>query len=328
MLLAGLWAAASMARAPNAAWRWPLPQDVTAPPVPADNPMAHAKIALGRRLFYDADLSIDGTMACATCHEQKHGFADGNMTHAGVHGEPGRRNVPGLANLAWLPRLTWADPSQQQLEEQIAVPLFGTAPVEMGMAGQAAEIGRRLGADGCYRAMFAAAFPERQGAIDMATVGRALAVFQRTLLSFDSPYDRYRRGANKALSPSAQRGARLFFGTAGCSACHDGPAFSDGAYHRLGTIVAGPDRGLAEKSGRAEDEGKFRTPSLRNTAVTGPWLHDGSAPTLADALRRHGPAPERDQQSDLLAFLDSLTDRHFLSDRRFALPDRACGRRL
>lgn len=116
-------------------------------PVPRNNPMSAAKVELGRRLFYDADLSVDGTMACATCHEQHRAFSDGNPTHAGVHGEPGRRNVPGLANVGWLRTLTWADPRQSSLERQAAVPVMGTTPVEMGMAGQEAEITRRLTRD-------------------------------------------------------------------------------------------------------------------------------------------------------------------------------------
>ncbi len=124
------------------------------PPVPPDNSMSAAKVALGRRLFYDADLSIDGTLSCATCHEQHRAFTEGNATHPGVGGVPGRRNVMALANVAYFDPLTWADPRQHSLEQQVAVPFAGTHPVEMGMAGKEKELAQRLAADPCYRRMF------------------------------------------------------------------------------------------------------------------------------------------------------------------------------
>ncbi len=130
--------------------------------------MSVAKVELGRRLFYDADLSANGTMACAACHEQKRGFADGNAMRPGVHGDPGRRNVPGLANVAWRARLTIADPAIIDLEAQALVPLLGEHPVEMGMRGLETELSRRLGTNACYRRMFARAFPAERGRIDLA----------------------------------------------------------------------------------------------------------------------------------------------------------------
>jgi cytochrome c peroxidase len=147
-----------------APWRWTLPAGIAAPMVPADNPMSAAKIALGRHLFYDADLSIDGTMSCASCHEQKHAFADGNPTRPGVHGDAGRRTVPGLANVAWLPVLTAAGPRVTTLEAQAAIPIFGLSPVGMGMHGSEREIPRRLSRDACYRRQFRKAFPRAPGA--------------------------------------------------------------------------------------------------------------------------------------------------------------------
>jgi cytochrome c peroxidase len=135
-LAAGVLALTALVAAGKPSWPTGLP----VPTRPAGEPVAppaieQARIELGRRLFYDADLSRDGTMACATCHEQKHAFADGNRTHPGVTGEPGRRNVPGLANVRWIAPLTFADPAQTTLEAQVAVPVFGTHPVEMGMKG-------------------------------------------------------------------------------------------------------------------------------------------------------------------------------------------------
>lgn len=313
-------------------WRWNLPSDLAIPPIPADNPMTAAKVELGRRLFYNADLSINGTMSCATCHEQKRGFADGNATRAGVHGDPGRRNVPGLANVGYAARLTWADPRLTTLEAQVAVPVLGKHPVEMGMTGKEAEIGRRLGRDGCYVRMFAAAFPEGGGRIDMASVAKALAAFQRTMIAFDTPFDRYRRGRTDAIPQAARRGGDIFQGGSGCGSCHSGPNFTDDHYHALSIATA--DRGLGEVTGVIADDGKFRTPGLRNVALTAPYMHDGSAPTLDEALRRHGPVlprgadlTERDR-SDLIAFLGELTDQRFVTDPRFGLPSKACGKRL
>lgn len=296
-------------------WRWALPDGVAPPPVPRDNPMSVAKVALGHRLFYDADLSIDGTMACATCHEQKHAFADGNTTHPGVHGDPGRRNVPGLANVGWLPSFTWGDPRVRTLEAQAAIPIFGTTPVEMGMRGQEAEIARRLERDPCYVRLFREAFPDRGGRIDAVTVAMALASFERTLVSRGAPADR------GDLSPMARRGRAVF--ARDCAACHAGADFTDGRFHAI-EPPHGVDRGLAEVTGRAGDAGKFRTPSLRNVAMTGPWLHDGSAATLADAIARHPGTLRPGESGEVIAYLTALTDPGFLTDPAFAYPDTVC----
>lgn len=315
-LAAALVSALAGASAPG--WRWELPDGLAPPAVPADNPMTAAKVELGRRLFYDADLSADGTMSCATCHEQHRAFADGNVTHPGVTGERGRRNVPALANVAWLAPLTAADPGLTSLEGQVAVPVFGTHPVEMGMAGREPEIAARLGKDACYRTMFRTAFPETRGRIDFAAVAKALASFERTLVSFGSDFDRGR------LTPQAAEGQALF--ARDCAACHAGPLFTDLAYHRIGP--PGSDPGLAEVSGRPEDLGKFRTPSLRNVALTGPWWHDGTAGSLAEAMARHGRRYDAADQGRLLAFLASLGDAGFTRRASLSLPDSACGKPL
>lgn len=325
----------SMAAARPQQWHWSLPSGIEPPAVPADNPMTAAKVELGRRLFYDADLSTNGTMSCATCHEQKRAFADGNRTHAGVHGDAGRRNVSGLANVAFAPTLTWADSRQTTLEKQAAVPLFGEHPVEMGMKGMEAELARRLVKDSCYRTMFRRAFPETNGAIDIPSITRALAAFERTLISRDSPYDRYLRGERQALSGMALEGRALF--AAHCASCHSGPDLTDYRFHALEPAqIAGadPDRGLAEATGNPEDAGRFRTQGLRNVVLTAPYMHDGEAKTLAEVLHRHaGQVPavavmtER-QGAALRDFLDALTDSHFISDPRFAYPSTVCGRAL
>lgn len=319
MLPLGLVATGLLLAATAPGWRWTLPRGVSAPPVPADNPMTRTKVELGRRLFYDADLSADGTMSCATCHEQKHAFADGNTAHPGVTGEPGRRNVPGLANVAWMSPLTFADPGASTLETQVLTPVLGTHPIEMGMAGREAEIPARLGKDPCYRTMFARAFPQSQGRIDFADVTRALASFERTMVSYGSAFDR------GALSAQARAGRVLF--ARDCESCHAGALFTDLKAHRLEPLnPAASDQGLFEKTGLDDDRGRFRTPSLRNVALTGPWWHDGSARTLDVAIDRHGlhhAAPDREA---LVAFLDALSDLEFVRRKSLALPDQTCGK--
>ncbi|HWK42875.1 MAG TPA: cytochrome c peroxidase [Croceibacterium sp.] len=313
-----------------AEWRWNLPEGVAPPPVPADNPMSVAKVELGRRLFHDADLSIDGTMSCATCHSQRRGFADRTSTRPGVHGDPGKHNVPGLANVAYLTPLTWADPRQTRLQEQALVPVFGDHPVEMGMKGQEAELARRLGGDRCYRRMFRAAFPETRGRIDAEAVAKALAAFQRTMLSFNSAYDRYRRGESGAApSSEALAGEGLF--TRHCTACHAGENFTDQRFHALSHGATATDGGLGEITGLTEDHGRFRTPGLRNVALSGPYFHDGSLETIAEAIAQHGgtvPAFSEVERDALLAFLDTLTDQDFASNQSFGYPEKACGKPL
>jgi cytochrome c peroxidase len=324
---------------------WHLPSGIAPPPLPAGNAMTQAKVTLGRRLFYDADLSIDGTISCATCHEQHRAFTEGNATHPGVGGARGRRNVMALANVAWFTPLTWADPVQRTLEGQVHVPLMGDRPVEMGMGGHDKELVQRLSSDDCYHQMFAAAFPDSGGRIDVANVSRALAAFERTLISYDAPYDRLGRGEAKALTAEAREGERLFHAT-GCAACHSGVNFTDGRFHNIGLYnVDGKgsypdsDHGLREISGKAGDEGAFRTPALRNVALTAPYMHDGSVKELGAAITAHiaGSNPLRDkrlaavtisaqQRAALVMFLKSLTDQKFVTNPDLALPKTVCGK--
>jgi cytochrome c peroxidase len=344
LLLCGV-AAASAA---GDGYDWHLPPGVSPPPVPAANPMSAAKVELGRRLFYDADLSRDGTTSCATCHEQHRAFTEGNATHPGVGPAPGRRNVMALANVGYFRPLTWADPQQQQLEDQVLVPLMGDHPVEMGMAGMDAELTRRLSEDSCYTQMFAAAFPESPR-IDRGHITKALASFERTLISQDAPYDLAKKGGT-ALSPAAAQGEALFKGEGHCASCHAGDDFTDLKFHHIGLYnedgkggYPARDHGLIEVTARPADEGAIRTPSLRNVALTGPYMHDGSVKSLDDAIRRHldesGANPRRDaalkgvrlspgQTADLVAFLQSLSDQTFVTDPAFALPKSACGKPL
>jgi len=301
-------------------------------------------------------------MSCASCHQQAKAFTDGERTHRGVNGLSGTRNAMTLTNAAYYPTYTWANPIITSLERQMLVPLFGDHPLEMGMVGHEDELIARLAADPDYPQRFATAFSEDGGRINLANVTKAIAAFERTLLSFNSPYDRYKQGDDSAISAAAKRGESLFFGERlECYHCHDGVNFTDnniqegqafpeqgfhntGLYNEDGNGAYKPwDHGLREVTLRAEDEGAFRTPTLRNVAVTAPYMHDGSLPTLDVVIRQHyavkghsaiagkGPNPLRSEfiegfklssreVQDLIAFLNSLTDQSFLTNPAFSDP--------
>ncbi len=319
-------------------------------------------------MFYDPRLSADGSQSCATCHHQDKAFTDGRAVAEGITGEKGARSAMGLANVAYLPTLTWANPQLKSLEVQALIPIFGEHPVEMGMAGREAELFARLRGDATYRRLFAQAFPAeaRQGGAalySLSTLTKAIASFERSLLSFNSPYDRYKYGGEPlAISASAKRGEALFFGEKmECYHCHGGFTFNDNVmhsrlafpefgYHNTGLYnvdgqgsYPADSPGIGEFTGEASDRGRFRTASLRNVAVTAPYMHDGSIATLEDVIRRHyalagrstdvtgQPSPMRsellvgfevgdDEVEDLVAFLNALTDHGFLSDPRLADP--------
>ncbi len=344
-----------------------LPEWAPAPLEPQGNPTTPAKVELGRRLFYDARLSRDGSMSCASCHRQELAFTDGRATSPGVTGQRTHRNSMSLANAGYQPVLTWANPLMHSLEQQALVPLTGQEPVELGLAGMDDEVRERLQAERIYRRLFREAFPEVRGEISLATITRALGAFQRTIVSVRSPYDRYRyEGDVNAVSDAVIRGEALFFSERlECHHCHNGLHFSDTVLHernRLGEIAfhntglynidgrgAYPpdDTGIAEITGRPEDMGRFRAPSLRNVAVTAPYMHDGSVATLDEVLDHYaaggrtihgGPyaGVGRDnplkssfvpgfevstqERADLIAFLQALTDEQFLHDPRYSDP--------
>nr|WP_220792662.1 cytochrome c peroxidase [Gluconacetobacter aggeris] len=265
-----------------------------------------AGVQLGRRLFYDADLSADGSMSCATCHAQRHAFADGNRTHPGVTDQPGVRNVPSLANVGAFSTLTWIDQHVTRLDRQFFIPVIGHHPVEMGMPDRATLVGRIAG-NVCYRHLFARAFPRAQGRIDAVSIATAVALFERTLVSRDSAWDQARQGQAR-LEPEAARGQALFFGREHCAACHAGALLTDMRFHTIDPT----------------HPARIRTPSLRNVAVTAPYLHDGTAPTLRAAIAAHGQALPDDDEAALESFLRALTDAHFLHDPALALPPESC----
>jgi len=255
-----------------------------------------------------------------------------------------------LANVAYSASLTWADGTTTLLEEQMRVPMANRHPVEMGQTGHEREIEARLRAEPLYADLFPKAFPGDRDPITLDNVRKAIACFERTIFSGNSAYDRLVwKDDQKALSESAKRGMALFFSErTRCSRCHGGftfsgpvvwaggpndpPAFQNNG---LPEDAAAPDAGLFKVTRRPGDRGRFRAPTLRNVAVTAPYMHDGRFATLEAVIDHYAkggsPAPDRsplvkgfaltgEERRDLVAFLESLTDQEFLEDPRFADP--------
>jgi cytochrome c peroxidase len=294
-------------------------------PIPADNPPTRETIELGRRLYYDTVLSGDGTVSCASCHDPEHAFADGKQVSEGVSGKKGTRNSSTVLNAAYYGVQFW-DGRAPSLEKQVEGPVEN--PVEMGHSLKG--VVQRLNADRGYRAQFARAFGARRITFDM--VEKAIASFERTLVSGNSPFDRWLYGGDKnAISSAAQSGFEIFqrADKGNCAWCHtvgaESSLFTDDRFHNLGVGSEGKppiDTGRYAVTKREDDRGAFRTPSLRNVALTAPYMHDGSLKTLKEVVDfyvRGGNAnPNLDTQikplhfltgqelADLVAFLESL----------------------
>jgi cytochrome c peroxidase len=337
---------------------WQLPQGMQPPSIPAHNPMSAAKVELGRRLFFDIRLSGPGYMACATGHKPELAFTDGREVAIGVTGQLHTRNTPTLANVAYLARFGWAQPKSEPLEVQLRRPMFGENPIEMGTLGHEIPVLAHIRSNSVYVDLFRSAFPrsrEPKDAISFETIGRAIAAFQRTLVSADSAYDKFVGGDRSALSVEAQRGLLLFKSNRmKCATCHKPPFFTDAVgtprFHNTGLYnvdgaggLPGRDQGLANETHAKMDIGRFRTPTLRNISVTAPYMHDGSTKTLGDVIDHYAsggraaqkgqPSPLRStlvqgfeitsgERGDLIAFLNSLTDKTFLSAPRYQTPYR------
>lgn len=345
---------------------WRLPADIPAPAVPPDNPMTGSKVELGRWLFYDTRLSGNKTMSCASCHVQAFAFTDGRARSIGATGEIHPRSSMTLVNVAYASRLTWANPLLDRLEDQALTPLLGDEPVEMGLGNKPGDFAALLESDARYRALAEQAFPNDENPYSLLNGVRAIAAFVRTIVGFDSPYDQYTRGDDKALDAAAIRGMDLFFSEKlECFHCHGGFNFSDSTthanarveqvgYHNTGLYNVGSagaypadNTGLYDMTGERRDMGRFKAPSLRNIAVTAPYMHDGSVATLDDAIdhyQRGGRLIDGGEYSgdgrlspyksefirgfelsdaervDLIAFLESLTDDAVLTDKRFSNP--------
>lgn len=347
-------------------YQWQLPQGFPLPRVPENNPMTEEKVALGQYLFYDPRLSGNGTMSCSSCHLQELAFTDGVAQSIGSTGEVHPRNSMSLTNVAYNATFTWANPTLLNVERQIPIPLFGEHPIEMGVTGNEDVILDRLRQDALYQTLFANAFPNIEDPFTFNNITLSLASFNRTLISGNSPYDQYLRGNRDALSESAIRGMEMFFSESlECHHCHTGfnltlstitanstfeerPFFNTGMYNIGGTGAYPADNtGIYEITNNPADMGRFRPPTLRNIAITGPYMHDGSFATLTDVIQfymaggheitegdyagdgRYNPYKNgfvsgfnitEQEMADLVAFLESLTDEEFITDPRFSNP--------
>ena len=290
---------------------WSLPPGFPTPKVPDANPMTVEKVTLGRYLFYDKNLSGNQTLACASCHQQAHAFTDTRVKGVGDTGLNTLHNSMSLTNVAYNSVYTWWNNSVLTLELQAQGPMFNTSPPELGLSGLETTVSARLKAEPNYPAMFADAFPDDGDPLSPTVVFpnviNAIASFERTLISGNSPYDRYiyLHDATE-FTASAQAGMSLFFSeTCECYHCHGSFNFTDAAqeagtmlaslpYHNTGLYNIGGtgaypagDTGLMMETGNPADMGKFRAPTLRNIVYTAPYFHDGSAATLNDVLAHY-----------------------------------------
>ncbi|MBK8148776.1 MAG: di-heme enzyme [Acidobacteria bacterium] len=295
----------SSAQTNKSDYDWKLPKGFPTPIVPSENPMTQAKVDLGRHLFYDKRLSINEKTSCATCHLQEKAFTDGKATAVGTTGETHPRNSMSLVNLAYNPSLNWANPAVVELERHALLPIFGEFPIiEMGMAGNEDLFVRRIKAEPLYQELFATAFPNSAEKMTIHNATQAIASFVRSLVSGNSPYDRFRfLGQPYAVPESAKRGEQLFFSERmECFDCHAGFNLSgtvnfvgksienaqfenNGLYNIDGKGAYPADNtGLFEITMKREDMGKFKVPTLRNVELTAPYMHDGSIATLEEVI--------------------------------------------
>jgi cytochrome c peroxidase len=249
----------------------PLPSQV---PSPENNPTTDDKVELGKMLFFDPRLSGNNDMSCATCHIPDKAYVDRLALSPGASGQPLARNTQSCLNVGFLKSFFW-DGRAGSLEEQALGPIESS--VEMNQDLDELEV--ELGAIAGYEMRFKQVFGTKP---DRVSIAKALAAFQRTLVTAPSAFDRYLSGDRKALSKNAKKGFELFQGEAGCIECHNGPMLSDGKFYRLG--ASHKDDGRAKITGIEEDQYRFRTPTLRNIAETGPYMHDGSLKTLDDVV--------------------------------------------
>lgn len=346
---------------------WQVREDLPLPVEPVDNPITEEKFQLGRHLFYDIRLSGNGTQACGSCHQQDKAFTDGLTVPTGSTGDVLLRNSQALSNVAYNATLTWANPALVTLEAQLQVPLFAEHPVEQGLneSNQDAVL-QRIRDEPRYADLFAKAFLNQGNPVTYENITLAIASFVRGLTSFASPFDRYAQGDKSALSASALRGETLFFSERlECFHCHGGYNFSDSTVDRSLFFVERPfhntglynvdgqgaypadNQGLIAATLDPSDMGKFRAPTLRNIALTAPYMHDGSIQTLEEVVDFYGAGgrnissgphagdgranPFKDsfvkgfslspqEKADLIAFLNSLSDTEFTTTPRLSDP--------
>lgn len=323
-------------------------------PAPAQEALAR----LGQHLFFDPRLSINGSKACATCHDPVFAFTDGYRKSLGLTGDEVKRNAPSLLNARYWRTLNWANPDIHAFEQQVLNPLFKQSPPEMGLTPDNRTVLERLRSLKLYQGLFEAAFPKEKDPFTFFQIRMALGAYQSTLVSFNAPFDRYVRGEAQALSPAAKRGMKLFFSNRlNCITCHPAPYFTDATltnqYHNVGLYnvdgqgaYPATDQGVYEVTRKPEDMGKFRTPSLRNVMLTAPYFHDGSVARIQEVMAifsqggqnkmgkdagdgRKNPfksphirpfSLSNEETQDLIHFLSALTDTTFLRKPAFKSP--------
>lgn len=258
---------------------WEAPLGLPAVPIPADNPMTVEKVELGKMLYFDKRLSIDGTVSCATCHKPDYAYAEPRATSEGIDGLVGERNSPSVINTAYFTTMFW-DGRAKSMEEQAAGPMEN--PIEMGH--DIAVISKQLNEIPEYKAMFQTAFGEPAS---KETITKAIAAFERTVLSGNSPYDQYMNGDQNAMGADAIAGMNLFRGKALCATCHTPPLFSNGNFVNagIGMDKEEPDAGRMLVTNSPSDMGAFRVAPLREVEHTSPYFHDGSVESLEEAVR-------------------------------------------
>jgi len=285
------------------------------PPIPSDNPQTMKKIELGRRLFFETQLSADASLSCASCHDPKKGLSDGRPKALGFHGAALRRRTPSIWNAAYNSSQFW-DGRAATLEDQATGPMSSAA--EMNSPPES-QLMRRLDADAYYHVAFRGVFGESPTLKDVA---KALAAFERTLVARNSRFDRYARGDKHALTQHEKNGLVVFVGKGRCARCHNGPNFTDNKVQNIGAGTE-EDQGRSSITGAESDRGAFKTPSLRNVELPAPYMHHGSLFTLKAVIDyydrggspRAGKSPfimkiglTEGEKRNLVSFLQSLTD--------------------
>jgi cytochrome c peroxidase len=309
-----------------------LPKGVPLPIIPADNELSMERVQLGKMLFYDNILSSDNSISCSSCHAPEKSFSDGRSMSLGVHDSIGERNAMPLVNLAWSNSFFW-DGGAKSLELQILKPLTSHSEMNMDLDHTI----QRLNKNKIYRKLFMKAYGSKP---DAATLFKALASFERTLISFNSKYDRRSRNSGSGFESTETRGFYLFVGgQTHCTSCHSGILFTNNSFQNNGLSETYADEGRFKITGNENDKGKFKVPTLRNIAVTAPYMHDGSIKTLEEVVEHYNsggklhpnksphvhnndsPPLTEEQKTDLVNFLKTLTDEEFLNNPAFR-PDK------
>ena len=280
--------------------------------VPENNPLTGEKIELGKQLYFDKRLSRDNSVSCASCHDPQKGWSNGERFAEGIRGQVGGRSAPTIVNAGYQYFQFW-DGRAQHVEGQALGPIQN--PIEMDLT--LPELVEKLNKIPGYQEQFRKVFGTD---VTSDNIAKAIGAFERTVLSGNTPYDRFKAGDAGALSEAAQRGMKVFFNTAHCSACHSGPNFSDDAFHNIGVGIKDekPDLGRYVISKLEGDKGSFKTPTLREIARTAPYMHDGRLTTLEDVIDHYDKGgidnPQLDeeiyplglepqQKADLITFL-------------------------